>query len=519
MGKKAKRKTTHPVWWSEIRLVPDEELSWDALAAHPVLGACSPGAPTAHQELEVGYDASDLALFHNGWRLRLQENDGRWRRLLEGPDRLRDRQKVKKDELDVKQLKKVKGAKRLFKEVPPDSLLPVYVWTRESRAWELVYPEGLHLSVSLEKGDLTRGPGRDALSEVLLHRRTGEPERFLEAALGLMHGFSAGLAGADPGARGLAALDPAILLTPELTPTLDPKASLEEAFVLLGEAGLVDLGNAHRLALYGETGATAMRAATGGLTALLSLFSPAIPPESGSEANAALVWAAREATPLADWERFNDGVLTPFAAHFGHAAGFKELREAAERERMKAIYRLRRAAESYRFARLALGLSHWLTARSWRESLDLKEKRRLGRTLTDVAREGLDSRYDALLRAVEEGAGSGSESGSAWEKSNAALDGLAEAGRLFSSLYADDKRFKVYQRALENLREVLGGLLDLEAARRLFPVIAQGEEGDADPAAPVMAGWLAAREEGLSRRAAEAWRAFIAVSPYWRKGG
>jgi len=202
--------------------------------------------------------------------------------------------------------------------------------------------------------------------------------------------------------------------------------------------------------------------------------------------------------PARDLDVFAEELLPPIARKFGEDESFVALQLAVTRARRKAWSTAQGAILGPDFAAL------------------LNEVAAAAETLPPPATNivALSERVlEELYRKVRKRA---RRSGLAYDvhmhKLRIALKKLRYAAEFFAPLYAR-KRSAKYLKELKRLLDDLGEANDAHGVGALLEPLGDGPQ--LCFAKGVVAGWYAAREKRLTRRAAEGWRAFKQLRPFW----
>ena len=183
--------------------------------------------------------------------------------------------------------------------------------------------------------------------------------------------------------------------------------------------------------------------------------------------------------------------------------GRSKLRRPASERGEAARRKARATARSGRFRFLSDETLAWARGRPWRVRSDA------GQPIEVFARGALERAHRRLLEAVERVDWNDAPGR---HRVRILVKRLRYGCECFAAAWPDSA-MAPFLTALRRLQEILGDLNDIEVQRRLLADIA-GAGATLQVNARLRK--LGARERGLIAKLRRAWRAFAAVSPYWR---
>ncbi len=380
-------------------------------------------------------------------------------------------------------------------------LSPLFAVEVVRQAVDIRLPDS-HIEACLDRGAITARGDRTPIGEIELELKRGEPAALFDLARRLQEAHPVRLSGITKADRGLAVCDGGGVGPRKFQPpALSSAMTAGEAFRAMARAALDQMvWNAEVLRETPQAEAIhQVRVGVRRLRATLRAFRTIAVDARHGELMARLKAIAGDLDPARNLDVFIDGAW----ARASHVAP-QSHGDGPEAQRQVAYVRAGAAVESAAFGLLALDLMAWIEAGPWTlpgaagakdrdrpvkrfaaTTLDRLEKRlwRSGRRLRPLEAE---ARHEIRIRAK----------------------GLRYAADIFDQLFEDHpKRARHYLAATEDLLENLGGLNDIETARRLTPRFSD------DP--DILAGEIR-REATLLARAEQAFHALRRAKLFWR---
>ncbi|HYG26120.1 MAG TPA: CHAD domain-containing protein [Caulobacteraceae bacterium] len=489
----------------ELKFAAEAE-TMAALRSHPRFE--DGGGPS--KLTSIYFDTPSRALRQHGYTLRVRSDGRKW---LQTIKRRKSATPFVRDEWEVE----VAGGEPdlgAAGETPLGALLaraegglaPI-VTTEIDRTLRLYREQGGLVEVSLDEGQLVSGDKREAISEVELELKEGQPQALFELARALSdetplrlclesksdRGFR--LAG-DDGLAGLKAEEAVVL----------PEMTVADAFRMIVRSCLRHIANAASFAKTHEVeGVHQTRVGVRRLRAAASLFRDLTNPDEAQPVRQELKWLAHELNDARDLDVFV-GATFEAAEDRQEDAAQTAFRRRALAAQSAAHEKALAAIESQRFARLLLELAAWAET-GWLD-LNLAEK-----PAPDFAAGILKD-----LRKTVRKRGASLAEFDAEERHDFRIEvkKLRYASEFFAHAFgpAAKQRRKFVQR-LKKLQEVLGELNDTEVARALALQLTEGRTPEMAFAAGEAVGRRVGRQRKLMEEAAAAYSKLATAKPFW----
>lgn len=387
-------------------------------------------------------------------------------------------------------------------------LLPVFTTDFRRQTWTIHHGRAV-VEVALDQGAIHSGARREPLLELELERLAGPTDALYALAASLAEALALFPEPRSKAERGYALflgrpLAPSKAVLPQLAPTIP----VEEAFGLLVGACLehIQRNQAGVIASDDPEFVHQMRVGLRRLRAVLSLFSPMVPPASWAPWRDELRWLAGELGAARDWDVLQEECLPAFAAAGGPVT---RLARAVARRRTKERQRARLAAASPRYARLMLALGRWLLRRGWRRRAEAERRAALSAPARAFARERLATRHARLLR---QGRHLARLTAQERHRLRIRAKKMRYGAEAFASLF-EPARARPYLEALAALQDLLGHLNDLTTARahicRLCARARCREESTR------FGEWASAHEERALGRLRACWKRLLRRERFW----
>jgi triphosphatase len=472
----------------KLEIAPEEH------ARFAKLEALSGSAPSRTRLTALYFDTPAHDLEKNEMAMRLRRSGRDWKQCLKAGGRgaggLHSREEWEFDRPDPSidlslfaptPLARLPRAKKLHR-----SLGEIFRVEVERTAWKVEIAPGTWVEVVLDRGEVTHGKSRQAISEVEIESLEGPSLAVFDVADRLVDRMAlrpSGLTKAERGyrlARGerLAPVKAAPVELADDMPALEAaRRSIASALTQLqgNETGVLETNEPEFV--------HQMRVALRRLRSALRAFRKAAGPELEAGARDELRWITQATGNARDLDVLATQTIPPMLEAYGQAdaAGFKR-RLGARRRRARE--EVRADIRSERYAKLMLALSRWLaqTANAPQPQPQPQQRAR------ELALHVLRQRHGKLM-----GAAQGVESMSPQERHRVRIGvkRLRYVAEGFDSLFRKG-RMDAYLASLEKLQDDLGRANDAAVAERLLEALAA-------PAAlaAFARGWLA-RESGAS---------------------
>lgn len=466
---------------TEIKLqLPPESAS--ALQKHPLLAAPA-GGPVERSHTDTYFDTRELALWRNGWTLRVRACDGRWVQTVKrsrspagGGVERGEWEWPLEDETPDLSLLRGKDFAPLREEIGAATPVLKSLFINQTRRtlWMLDLPNDTQVECALDIGELRAGKRTAPVTELELELKRGEPLELFELALRLQNELPLTMESASKAARGFALLSP----KPERHAAkagpipLRPKMTMTQAFRCMASNCLSQVqANENGVRHLDVESLHQMRVGLRRLRALLDLFAPllTVPPGLASD----LDWLAAELGPARDWDVLAHHTAPRIAASFDAAQPLV----AAALQRAEAHHRqLAQILQEPRYTRCMLGLYAWLLGEPWlqEQHRDIWERK---------ASEEMAPLLDHAMRRLRKRAKGWDEAGAhARHRIRIAAKKARYAIEFFSGLLKA-REVRASRRLLTALQEGLGRLNDAAVADRLLDELGAADPGARDSAA------------------------------------
>ncbi|NGZ05194.1 MAG: hypothetical protein G8237_02445 [Magnetococcales bacterium] len=488
---------------------------------HPAVRAALVGKSRREEKQEFCFDSLDLGLWRQGVQLVVERQGVRWLGQLIG---LVGRSEVRQEwdcgtgeQPDWSELKRLLAACSI-EEIKSKALRPCLLVHRKEEWWRLEYPDGSRLWLCEARGQL-EWLGEEGVTEpfheLVVQHVAGSRLRFLQTVLALGRQGGACLEPLSPAARGLARLDPGPVTAMALERVVWEDG--ERAIGGLAKAGAGRIaGMLDQLAalLYGPEQACLeavcnLERAVSGLRRLIGWFAEWMPERMHRDMDNELIWLAGEIRPACVGVDLRQVTLPGMRRHFPEVVHLAEAEERARQEGGASVQRAREAVDSFRFARLWIGLATWLSSEE-----GVKAALRDSEAGVRVRQQAtVDEQAQTLLRPLIK------PLKSAW----------AGWGRNVPVTLEELRELLVWAEALEDALGLCGGCCEerrasgwhegvtvvagaaravvaLEEERQLWQRLAADWSGQ--PVAALFRGWQGARLEGAWQDWERAWASF-----------
>jgi triphosphatase len=507
---------------SEIELKLTTDRTSLALAReHPAVIALLQGPAQTTEDVSTYYDTRDRELRDAGVSLRMRRSGQRWVQTAKGSgERLGALHRRPEYEwsmpgsrIDAGKLSTTPWH-TLF-AATTGRLRPVFVTDVDRTTLPLTFADGTRAALCLDSGEIRAGRRRAPLSEIEIELVEGEPGALYELALTLAADLPVAVAQASKAERGYALANPSPFKPVRARKlSIAAEASVGHALARVGGDCLVQIGaNTPWVASKGGEFVHQARVGARRLRSLLQIVA-GLP---GAEAIAPLVhelqWLSTSLGATRDWDVFAGETLASVA---------KTLRQPQARRDVGALRGYVTRARGFEFAgagaadaaasprvqRMLLAFGALFAAmesptadaalRAPAKSLakDILERRakRLGKRGAHLQRVSPAERHEARIAAKK----------------------LRYVAELFAPVFSN-ARAKSYLDGLATLQTKLGYLNDLATGEQLLDQIEQRTRAQrVVHGAGIVRGWLSGAEAAGVAEAAQAWRKFAKLKPFWR---
>ena len=382
------------------------------------------------------------------------------------------------------------------------------------RSRPLASAQGTKAVIALDSGEIRAGRKRAPIAEIEIEVVEGTPAFAYELARDLAADFPVAIEHQSKAERGYALLRPG---SPEPvragTVDLAHDISAPAAIAAVGADCLLQIGaNARYVALGIDSEFLhQLRVGVRRLRSLLRLAEPLMPQDASASFDDEVTWLTTTLGPARDWDVFTAETL-PAVSRTLHLPPLRremgQLKARATRMRGVRYAAARETAASPRLSRLLLALGARFAALTVGEpgAAEASSARSFAQNVLDQCARRLKKRAKHLRHAspVER------------HRARIAAKKLRYAAEFFESLFSGG-RSKAHLAKLAKLQTALGNLNDMATAQKLAEELARrGKVSFAVArASGVVIGWAAGSEAGQVATAANAWRKFAKIKPFW----
>jgi inorganic triphosphatase YgiF len=364
---------------SEIKLALDAA-SVTQIKKHPALRDSAVSKPHDEEHVDRYFDTDDCDLWKHGFALRVRSAGERHVQTLKGGGSvvagLHRRTELESEVASAspdmalfdKQLKqalpglaRLNGGLQLADE-------PVFTNRTKRSSWMLALPDGAHVEVALDVGELQRGEKSVQVRELELELKDGDPLRLFELAQQVHEKMPVRVENISKAERGYALAredkPQAVKATPVV---LKRKASLGEALGAIMSNCLQQMQANERAVGAGDVeGLHQMRVGLRRLRAGLAMVRDMIHLPEALAAD--IEWLAEELGDARNWDVFIESVLPGLPLTEAHQPSLARVEVAAREEAQRHHARVRSAVGSARYTTLMLGLGAWIAAKGWQQA-------------------------------------------------------------------------------------------------------------------------------------------------------
>jgi len=358
-------------------LVPPDAVR--RVAAHRLLRGRA--RPARRRLYSIYFDTPALDLWRQGIALRVRREGRRWMQTVKGGgsargglhQRAEAEAEVAGPAPDLSSIHDRELAEAFASPQLRAQLTPVFTTdiTRSSRVLEL--DSEARVEASVDQGVIRSGNRSEAVSEIELELKSGEPHQLYELALKLADDVPLSIGDRSKAERGYALARGNPEMPVKARPAvLDRDMTVISAFKAVMWANLAHL-QANEAGMVGARDPEylhQMRVALRRLRLALAVFAPLFPEPVVSPARTELKWLANSLGPARDWDVFATETLPPVMARYAQHAGLEAIARETARLRVAANRSARRAVISARGQGLLLALGAWTSAETWSEALD-----------------------------------------------------------------------------------------------------------------------------------------------------
>jgi len=372
---------------------------------------------------------------------------------------------------DKPDLRALPPLKRLCKIAP--RLRPVFE-TEVTRTVLLLHCDGTVVELALDHGTIKAGRRKQAISEIEIELKDGDPNALVAIAERLAEAFPAAYEMRAKSERGYAlAAGETAKPVHARNVALDAEMTAADALRAIGMECLRHLACNDAAVRAGETeGVHQMRVGLRRLRAAFSLFKEMLADPESREIKAGLKWLTEQLGPARDFDVFVRESVAPLE----DSAAMTVLKKDMEGRRDLGFSRAKAAVDGERYRKLILRTALWLADGSWGRDGDLLQRARRDRPLPSFAAEALETRLHKVTRKSRK---LEKLEPRQRHKLRIHIKKLRYASEFFAALFAGHKaRQKQFRGSLEKLQDALGRLNDFVVHQKLAgEIVGKGKEG------------------------------------------
>lgn len=489
----------------------------DALRRHPLLQEYATASPHEQTMSDTYFDTPDQQMRQHHAGLRVRQVGGDWIQTMKGGGSvnggLHSRHEweslVSGPAPDLARLRAVVEPKsewsRLLRSAAvEDNLEPIFTTSVRRMVWDLRLPQGDLVECVLDQGSLECGGAQQAINELELELKSGEPAHLFDFALALQREIPMHIGTLSKAERGYAlysAEAPACVKAQPLM--LAKRMTIEQAFQAIvancmvqvqgNEAGVEsgdDVESLHQM----RVGLRRLRSALHLFQELLTL-----PNDLAQE----LDWLVEQLGPARDWDVLAGTTLPALGADVPSDIDLAGVRHASQARSREQHAIAAEAVATPRYTQLVLRLTRWVLSCGWRETMSLQDWNRLAGPVKPFAHDML---VDGRRRLHKRGRKLAGATAHERHRVRIAAKKARYTSEFFASLFPA-RRLRAYMRGLAALQDVLGAINDAAVADRLL-VELQGRHTGLCASTGYLRGYLGARLSLDDGKLRKAWRKF-----------
>jgi len=394
-------------------------------------------------------------------------------------------------------------------------LVPLFTVEMQRRLAVRPLPKG-EIEVALDRGRVVAGDRAEAVLELELELKAGEPCDLLKFAAEARRAHGLALSFTTKAGRGMSLRarpgDRAVKFRP---PSVGDGMTAGDGFRAIARAALEQtVSNAERLVeAPGPEVIHQMRVGVRRLRSVLSTFKPVVSDRRAAAIKAELKWLTGELDQARNLDVLLAGAYRRATRRKADPTGLADLGRQLRLNRTAAYARARSAAESERYRALVMDTLVWIEAGPWSGRKAPGAKTR-DKPLAAFADKALGDRRKKIVKRAGDLAEMTRE-----QRHHLRIDckKLRYAADALSALSAKPKRVDRFIAGLKTLQDRLGELNDIATGERLAHglTVSTDVSGAADWAAGRLIGGETAREAALIQAAAAAAKTFKAAKPFW----
>lgn len=495
----------------KLRLKPSEV---GRLRRDPLIHRAKQGRATAKSLVAVYFDTPSLVLRSHKTALRLrQEGRDRIQTLkcsLGGAGlqrRLEYNAPTSAQFPDLSLIDDPEMRARLEDWIASSNLEPIFTTDIKRTIWVLGLP-GARVEMALDLGRIESGSQSVPVCEVELELLDGAPDALLSFAEALSERFDCHVFEDSKAARGYGLFRPEVPVARRARGlNLDPEASAWSSLCQIMEEGTDQLFGNEAAVLDGQDPEAVhqARVAVRRMRAALSAYRPLLHSESVTPVNKLLRRHQIALGPARDWDVFILETLQPLAASISREKPFARFMERAKAAQRLSYRTAHKAIRSKKYGRLQMALTRFPYQSPPQAALDISTR--------SFAADLLQARYEVILNAAGEAPDRLDEP--ALHAFRIDIKNLRYAIDFFSSIY-DAKKIKSWRSSCKKLQDCLGGLNDAVVHAGLVEQMQAPDRPVPKSVRQAIADWNARKIEKELGALQNRWKAFRALTPFWR---
>lgn len=388
------------------------------------------------------------------------------------------------------------------------SLQPLFSTDFLRRRWLLV-SDGTEIELALDEGEVQAGEWREPIHELELELVKGDASQLFELAEVLVKAGGLRLGAVSKAKRGyqLAGLSPSPRLRMLEPLALQPQDVCEQTMVALLHKGLRHWQH-HEEGWLANTSLEWLVQLREGVSLVhqtLLLFGELVSHRVNSGWIDDLLWLQQQLSWL---DRAQ--MLTHLTGDKGHYLRRLDCQKTllsqllAQQAQLPDAAQLRTLFYSPRYARLMLGLTHWLYRQDWRAGLAPAQTAQLAAPVAELAKQRMDESWHTLRHSA---LGKPELNGEQYIQQKGKLRRNLMVGLCFSTLYPETERMAFRMPWLDILR----GIEDLDMLSPLLDLCDELNEQDGAE----LAEWLARKQRFLLEALEQSRSQALLLLPYW----
>jgi inorganic triphosphatase YgiF len=395
-----------------------------------------------------------------------------------------------------------------------EDLAPVFLTTVERRT-RLCREGSSLIEVAIDVGEIVAGDRHEAIREMELELKRGEPDALFNLAQKLADGADLRLSFESKSERGYRLADDAVMEPRRAAEVaLDPGMTAAQVFQALALASLAQ-ASANCEILIQQPRLEALhqlRVAMRRLRTLMKAFEPMLGRGEGLLVGSELKWLAGELDAARDIDVFIAEGFRPAVDALAEQ-DFAALGAQLLKAQTEAYAKAQGAVRSLRCAALWLKAASWIETGAWTRASDPAAAHARNQTAVDFAVDALDH-----LRKVvrKRGRRFASLDAKGRHKLRIRAKRMRYAAEFFASLFDQGGGRRRFLKRLKAMQSALGQLNDIAVARSRIPSEAALKAPALTFAAGRVVGWRERDEQARLRAAGKKVHAFCEAAPFWR---